>query len=280
MIDAGRARSLAIMAEKRNPQFPNVPTIGEELGTVYATGAWRGIAGPKNLPADIQAKLGSALKKVYDSAGYKEFMTNRGFGMTWADGLASATFMDEGDAKMGDRHEERRPGQDLTAPGPPRSVLGFRCSPDGRLWSPPSGRPRPMAAIMLPPVPGQQVGPNVFPMVIGIGLVACGVMIAAGIGRILRGRGRGRSRRDRGPRAARRFAAAVARRRRSGPRPMRLKPRCCPPLRRSSSSTPSAVELRSAFVADIAGVIDRTSSGLLAFGAAAGRLLPVPLRRP
>jgi putative tricarboxylic transport membrane protein len=35
---------------------------------------------------------------------------------------------------------------------------------------------------LLPPVPGQQVGPNVFPMVIGIGLVLCGLAIAAGIG--------------------------------------------------------------------------------------------------
>ena len=35
----------------------------------------------------------------------------------------------------------------------------------------------------LPPVPGQQVGPNVFPMVVGIGLVICGGMIALGIGR-------------------------------------------------------------------------------------------------
>ncbi len=34
----------------------------------------------------------------------------------------------------------------------------------------------------LPPVPGQQVGPNVFPMVIGIGLCLCGAMIAFGIG--------------------------------------------------------------------------------------------------
>lgn len=102
MLDAGRARSLAIMAEKRNPQFPNVPTIGEELGTVYAAGAWRGIAGPKNLPGEIQAKLGTALKKVFDSDGYKEFMTNRGFGMTWADGAGFSTFMDAGDVKMGE----------------------------------------------------------------------------------------------------------------------------------------------------------------------------------
>ena len=34
----------------------------------------------------------------------------------------------------------------------------------------------------LPPVPGQPVGPNVFPLVIGIGLVLCGLAIAFGIG--------------------------------------------------------------------------------------------------
>jgi len=35
----------------------------------------------------------------------------------------------------------------------------------------------------LPPVPGQQIGPNVFPLVVGIGLAICGGMIAFGIGR-------------------------------------------------------------------------------------------------
>ncbi len=35
----------------------------------------------------------------------------------------------------------------------------------------------------LPPVPGQQIGPEVFPMVVGIGLATCGLMIAAGVGR-------------------------------------------------------------------------------------------------
>jgi putative tricarboxylic transport membrane protein len=35
---------------------------------------------------------------------------------------------------------------------------------------------------LLPPVPGQPVGPNVFPLVIGIGLALCGLMIAFGIG--------------------------------------------------------------------------------------------------
>jgi len=35
---------------------------------------------------------------------------------------------------------------------------------------------------LLPPVPGQPVGPNVFPLVIGTGLAICGLMIAFGVG--------------------------------------------------------------------------------------------------
>lgn len=38
------------------------------------------------------------------------------------------------------------------------------------------------AGSRLPPVPGQPVGPNVFPLVVGIGLAICGAMIAVGIG--------------------------------------------------------------------------------------------------
>jgi putative tricarboxylic transport membrane protein len=36
---------------------------------------------------------------------------------------------------------------------------------------------------LLPPVRGQQIGPNVFPMVIGAALVVCGVLIMLGVGR-------------------------------------------------------------------------------------------------
>jgi putative tricarboxylic transport membrane protein len=36
---------------------------------------------------------------------------------------------------------------------------------------------------LLPPVPGQPVGPNVFPLVIGTGLALCGLAITFGVGR-------------------------------------------------------------------------------------------------
>jgi tripartite-type tricarboxylate transporter receptor subunit TctC len=101
MIEAGKARSLAIMAPERNPTFPNIPTLKEAMGIDYSTGAWRGFAGPKSLPAEIQAKLTASLKKAYDSKEYKEFMSSRGFGVKWGDPQEFATFMDAGDAQMG-----------------------------------------------------------------------------------------------------------------------------------------------------------------------------------
>ena len=101
MLDAGRARSLAIMAPARNPQFPNVPTLKEGLGIDYSVGAWRGIGAPKNLPAPIAERLTAALKKANESKEFQEFMNNRGFGIKWADGAGFAKFMADGDAAMG-----------------------------------------------------------------------------------------------------------------------------------------------------------------------------------
>jgi len=97
-----KARSLAIMAPARNPSFPDVPTLKEAMGIDYSTGAWRGIAGPKGLPADVATKLTASLKKVYDSKEFKDFMSNRGFGTIWGDAAEMAAFMDKGDAQMGE----------------------------------------------------------------------------------------------------------------------------------------------------------------------------------
>ena len=100
MIDAGKARALALMSDQRNPQFKDVPTLNEALGIKYSVGAWRGIAAPKGLPADIQAKLVAALKSAYESKEFKDFMSSRGFGVKFADPAGFAAFMADGDAKM------------------------------------------------------------------------------------------------------------------------------------------------------------------------------------
>ena len=101
MIEAGRARSLAIMASTRNPVFPDVPTLKETLGIEYSTSSWRGMGAPKGLPPQIAARLADALKRVYDSSDFKDFMTRRGFGTAWRDAGQFKTFMDQADAQMG-----------------------------------------------------------------------------------------------------------------------------------------------------------------------------------
>ena len=101
IIEAGKARSLAVMAAERNPVFKDVPTLKEAMGIDYSTGAWRGMVAPKGLPADIAAAMTTALKKVNDSAEFREFMANRGFGVKWADAAGFAKFMEEGNKAMG-----------------------------------------------------------------------------------------------------------------------------------------------------------------------------------
>jgi tripartite-type tricarboxylate transporter receptor subunit TctC len=101
LIDAGKARPLTIMASAPSALYPQVPTLKAATGSDWTIGAWRGIAGPKGMPADIQAKLGAALKKIYDSKDYQTFMSGRGLGMIYADGKGFEQFMAKGDADMG-----------------------------------------------------------------------------------------------------------------------------------------------------------------------------------
>jgi len=101
MIDAGKVRALAIMDANPPALYPKLPTLKSELGTNWEIAAWRVIAAPKNIPTEVQRTLGAALKKVYDSKEYKDFMASRGFGVVWADAAGTAKFMATSDANLG-----------------------------------------------------------------------------------------------------------------------------------------------------------------------------------
>ena len=101
LIDAGRVKSLAIMADQRNPVFPDVPTVKESIGIDFSVGAWRGFVGPKGMDPAAAAKLEPLFKKIYDSKEFKDFMGNRGFGTIYKPAGEFATFMAERDAMFG-----------------------------------------------------------------------------------------------------------------------------------------------------------------------------------
>src|SRR5436189_4983622 len=67
LIDAGKVKSLAVMADKPASLYPNVPTLKAAIGSDWQTAAWRGIVAPKGIPADVQAKLAAAISKIAHS---------------------------------------------------------------------------------------------------------------------------------------------------------------------------------------------------------------------
>lgn len=101
LIEAGRVKSLAIMSKERSKLMPNIPTLKEATGSDWTIGAWRGVAAPKGLPADVSAKLQAALKKAYESKEYQDFLASRGFGGKYADGPGFGAFMAVADASLG-----------------------------------------------------------------------------------------------------------------------------------------------------------------------------------
>jgi tripartite-type tricarboxylate transporter receptor subunit TctC len=101
MIDAGKARPLAIMDSKPSSLFPNVPPMKQAAGSDWTVSAWRGIAGPKGMPKDLADKLTATIKKIWDSKEFKDFASSKGYGIEWAAADDFAKFMAKGDADMG-----------------------------------------------------------------------------------------------------------------------------------------------------------------------------------
>ncbi len=100
LIDAGKVRPLAHMADKRDPAFPDVPTL-KELGIDWTMGAWRGIALPKGTSPEIVAVLEKALDKIVRSKEFTDFMNAGPFGILWKSSAEFARFLEEQDRTMG-----------------------------------------------------------------------------------------------------------------------------------------------------------------------------------
>ena len=101
LIDAGKVKSLAIMDTSSPALYPNLQPLKAVLGTDWKMAAWRGMAAPKGLPKDVEAKLVTAIKAAYDSKEYKEFMASRGFGVIYLPPAEFATFMEKSTNDLG-----------------------------------------------------------------------------------------------------------------------------------------------------------------------------------
>lgn len=101
LIEAGKVKSLAVMGDERLAAFGDVPTLNEATGSDWKMAAWRGLAGPKDMPEEAVAKLSAAFEVVWKSEEFQDFMNGRGFGLIWKPGDEFMTWMEDSDAALG-----------------------------------------------------------------------------------------------------------------------------------------------------------------------------------
>jgi len=78
-ITAGKLRALSITSAKRSPLLPTVPTL-DELGIKDANvNSWQAVAAPKGIPADVKAKLHTAIVETLNDPTVKPKLLDLGF---------------------------------------------------------------------------------------------------------------------------------------------------------------------------------------------------------
>ncbi|MGP5254266.1 Bug family tripartite tricarboxylate transporter substrate binding protein, partial [Brachybacterium alimentarium] len=106
MLDSDRAKALGVMGTERDPAFPDVETLQEQLGSEYSMTVWRGIAGPKEMDPTVVEELECHLGLIAESDSFEDFMTKSGLGVKYAGAEDFQTLMAEDDATKGEVMEE------------------------------------------------------------------------------------------------------------------------------------------------------------------------------
>lgn len=89
-----QVRILAVAMETRHPIYPDVPTF-KELGFDLISGAYRGIAVPKDTPTEVRKKLSDMIAQINADPEFQKKMNDGGFALTDISEDQNAAFMKE-----------------------------------------------------------------------------------------------------------------------------------------------------------------------------------------
>ncbi len=78
VIRDGRLRPLAVTSAKRNPAFPNLPSIVEAGLPAAQSDGWFGIVGPARISPKIAGKLAADVKKIISQPRIKDVFNRQG----------------------------------------------------------------------------------------------------------------------------------------------------------------------------------------------------------
>jgi tripartite-type tricarboxylate transporter receptor subunit TctC len=89
----GKIKALGLTSLKRAASAPEIPTVEESGVKGFEFVSWYGLWGPKNLPADISAKLQADVAKVLELPDMKERLNALGFEPIGTNGAQFATYI-------------------------------------------------------------------------------------------------------------------------------------------------------------------------------------------
>ena len=92
-IRSGRALGLAISAETRLPEFPDVPTFAEMGYPDIVATVWFSLSGPANLPPEIVQRLNTEVNRALQLPDVRERLKTEGIVPTTMDAKAFTAFV-------------------------------------------------------------------------------------------------------------------------------------------------------------------------------------------
>jgi tripartite-type tricarboxylate transporter receptor subunit TctC len=101
LATSGKIKALAVTSTKRVAAAPTIPTIAESGMTGFDFQSWYGLWGPKDLPAELAAKLQAEVAKVLTRPDVKERLAVLGFEPIGSTPAAFAKYIDDETAKYG-----------------------------------------------------------------------------------------------------------------------------------------------------------------------------------
>lgn len=78
LLKEGKARPIAVAADKRLPQLPQVPTMGEAGVAGFLVDSWNGMLAPKGTPPAIIARLHAEVAKAMEAPEVREKLEAQG----------------------------------------------------------------------------------------------------------------------------------------------------------------------------------------------------------
>jgi tripartite-type tricarboxylate transporter receptor subunit TctC len=92
LIRSGQVRVLAVTASQREPDYPNLPAIGEQVAG-YGLEGWVGLFAPRRTPPEVMARLDAATRRTLSDPAVVQRMRESGGEPSYLNPEATARFM-------------------------------------------------------------------------------------------------------------------------------------------------------------------------------------------